>query len=147
MSDRAFLNRILLACARENVRLFRQSVGLGWIGRSWRAPSRQTVTVEPGDVVIRQARPFKTGVEGMSDLGGWRTIEITPDMVGQKIAQVVQFEAKEGTGRLTPEQKNWLDQVSKAGGVAAEIRALDDALSALVLRYDNQATDQQEKGS
>lgn len=134
MSDRNFLNQILLACSRGNTRLFRQSVGLAWIGKAWRAPSRQTIQVEPGDVVIRQARPFKAGIEGMSDLGGWRTLTVTPDMAGQKIAQVVQFEAKKGTGRLTPEQKRWLETVSEAGGLAREIRALPDAVSALALR-------------
>ncbi|HEX6215262.1 MAG TPA: VRR-NUC domain-containing protein [Vicinamibacterales bacterium] len=134
MSDRAFLNQILLACSTGPVRLFRQSVGLGWIGKSWRAPSRQTVTVEPGDVVIRQARPFKVGVEGMADLGGWRTVEITPDMVGSRIAQVVQLEGKQGTDRLSAEQRRWLETVTQAGGLAAEIRAVDDAKIALMLR-------------
>ena len=88
MSDRPFLTRVLLACARGPVRLFRNNNGVGWIGKVERPSRPITVTVFPGDVVIRKARPLHAGLcEGSGDLIGWRTVEITPEMVGQRIAQ------------------------------------------------------------
>lgn len=132
-SDTGFLNTLLLRLSRGPVRLFRNSVGLGWVGKSWRAPSRQTVTVEPGDVVIRKARPLHAGLfTGSGDLIGWRTVEVTPDMVGQKLAVFVSLEAKEGTGEMRRHQRQWRDQVIEAGGVAAEVRSVEDAERALL---------------
>lgn len=57
--------------------------------------------------------------------------EITPEMVGQRIAQFVSLEAKEGAGRMSPEQRNWRDQVLAAGGLALEVRSVEDAEQAL----------------
>lgn len=59
-----------------------------------------------------------------SDLIGWRTIVITPDMVGKKIAQFCSIECKpEGWSYSGDEhetaQKLWIDHVNAAGGYAA----------------------------
>ena len=133
MSDRPFLNRILLACSRGPARLFRNNNGQGWVGKSWRCPKDgTTVTLSAGDVVVRNARPLHAGLcEGSGDLIGWRTVEITPEMAGTRIAQFVSLEAKEGSGRLSPEQRNWRDQVLAAGGLALEVRSAEDAEQAL----------------
>ena len=62
-----------------------------------------------------------------SDLIGWRTVQITPDMVGQKLAQFVAIECKTqgwkytGTAREVA-QKNFIDKVNVAGGYAAFIQ-------------------------
>lgn len=132
MSDRPFLTRILLACARGPVRLFRNNNGVGWIGKVER-PSRPTqVTVFPGDVVIRNARPLHAGLgDGSGDLVGWVTREIRPEHVGQRWAVFASLEAKEGTGRLSPEQRAWMAAVQAAGGIAAEVRSVDDAVAAV----------------
>lgn len=116
--------------------MFRQNVGVGWVGKSWRCPKGgTTVTLSAGDVVVRNARPLHAGLcEGSGDLIGWRTVEITPEMVGQRIAQFVSLEAKEGSGRLSPEQRNWRDQVRAAGGVAEEVRSVEDANGFLTAR-------------
>lgn len=128
MSDAPFLNRLLLACSRGPVRLFRNNVGQGWVGRSTRISRAGPVVLEPGDVVVRKARPLHAGlVGGSGDLIGWRTVEVTPEMVGQRVAVFVSIEAKEGTGRLSPEQRTWLEQVQGAGGLAAEVRSVEDA--------------------
>jgi len=63
-------------------------------------------------------RKVRAGLEadGASDLIGWRTIEITPDMVGQKIAQFVAVEVKTSDGRASADQLKFLRNVNAAGG-------------------------------
>ena len=74
---------------------------------------------------------FGVGNPGGGDLIGWRTVKITPEMVGQEIAQFVSLEVKTPTGRVRPEQENWKRVVSQAGGVAAVVRSVEDAKRAL----------------
>jgi hypothetical protein len=65
---------------------------------------------------------------GSADLIGWRTITVTPEMVGQRLAVFTSIEVKTPTGRLRPEQQAWLGVVRSAGGVAGVVRSVDDAL-------------------
>lgn len=71
-----------------------------------------------------------TRVVGTSDLIGWRSRTITPDMVGQTIAQFVAIEVKD-QARPTPEQQAFIAAVNRAGGVAGIARSVDDARSIL----------------
>jgi hypothetical protein len=64
---------------------------------------------------------------GSADLIGWRTVTITPDMVGQQLAVFTSIEVKTSTGRLAPMQANWLDAVQGAGGIAGVARSVADA--------------------
>ena len=61
-----------------------------------------------------------------SDFIGWRTITITPEMVGHKIAQFVSIETKAPGGRATDAQLAWLDLVKQAGGVQMIASDLED---------------------
>lgn len=132
MSDRAFLTRILLACSRGRARLFRNNVGLGWVGKSTRFTVATTILAQPGDVLIRKARPLHAGLaEGSGDLIGWVTRDIRPEHVGQRWAVFASLEGKEGAGRLEPAQRAWLAAVVAAGGLAAEVRSVEDAERAL----------------
>lgn len=131
MSDKAFLNSILLSCSKGACRLFRMNVGTGWIGSSQRFSREESVRVRPGDVLIRNARSFHAGVKGMADLCGWVSRDIGPEDVGKRLAVFASLEAKQGAGRMTPEQKNWRDQVQAAGGIAGEVRSVEDALRLL----------------
>ena len=107
-----------------SVRLFRNNVGLGYMGTVARE--------EPPIIVLRNYRHVKYGLHvGSSDLIGWRSIEITPDMVGKRIAVFASVEVKTETGKPTDEQKNWIDQVRKAGGIAGVVRSVDDAVRLL----------------
>ena len=74
---------------------------------------------------------FGVGGIGAADLLGWRTVTVTPEMVGQRIAQFVSLEVKTPTGRVRPEQENWRRVVEEAGGVAAVVRSVEDAQRAL----------------
>jgi hypothetical protein len=65
---------------------------------------------------------------GSADLIGYRSITITPEMVGQQVAVFTSIEVKTPTGRLRPEQQAWLDTVQAAGGIAGVARSVEDAL-------------------
>jgi hypothetical protein len=65
---------------------------------------------------------------GSADLIGWRTLVITPDMVGQRVAVFTSLEIKTPTGRLAPAQRHWLHAVEGAGGIAGVARSVADAL-------------------
>jgi hypothetical protein len=64
---------------------------------------------------------------GSADLIGWRTVVITPDMVGQRVAVFTSIEVKTPTGRMRPEQETWLGVVRGAGGIAGVARSVGDA--------------------
>lgn len=68
---------------------------------------------------------------GGSDILGWKSVTITPDMVGRKLAVFVALECKGDNGRLTIDQRLFLNAVTKAGGIGAEVRSDDDAREAL----------------
>jgi hypothetical protein len=64
---------------------------------------------------------------GSADLIGWRTITITPDMVGRQLAVFTSIEVKTESGRVRPEQQAWLDVVQSSGGFAGIARSVADA--------------------
>jgi len=78
----------------------------------------------------RTGRPVQFGLaRGSADLIGWRTLVVTPDMVGQRIAVFTSVEVKTPTGRLTPAQHAWLGAVRAAGGIAGVARSVADAFT------------------
>jgi hypothetical protein len=68
---------------------------------------------------------------GSADLIGWRTITVTPAMVGTRLAIFTSIEVKTPTGRIRPEQQAWLEAVQQAGGIAIIARSVPDAELAL----------------
>ena len=70
-------------------------------------------------------------IQGSSDLIGWKSITVTPDMVGQKVAVFVALEVKTTKGRATEEQKNFIAVVKGAGGKAEIVRSVTDAIKVL----------------
>ena len=64
--------------------------------------------------------------KGSSDLIGWKSVEVTPDMVGQTLAVFVALEIKD-KGRPTKEQKKFISVVQAAGGFAGIARSVSDA--------------------
>jgi hypothetical protein len=124
-SEHEVQQRILLACARGPVRLFRNNVGTGWAGPATRITAGNLRAVaaqlQPGDVVIRNGRPLHAGLcVGSSDLIGWRTTE-------SGLAQFVAVEVKSERGRVSSEQTRFIDAVNQAGGCAGIARSVGDA--------------------
>ena len=69
--------------------------------------------------------------KGSSDLIGFKTIKITPEMIGQEVAQFVSIEIKTKRGKLTDVQQNWLQKVKRSGGIVGVARTVKDALQIL----------------
>jgi len=113
MSETDLQQRIRLALGtRPDLRLFRNNTG---------------TLPDP-----RTGRPVQFGLaRGSADLIGYRTVTITPDMVGQQVAVFTSLEVKTPTGRIRPEQTNWLHTIKRAGGIAAIVRSVDDARDAI----------------
>lgn len=116
MSESDLMRSLRLSASRLGARLFRQNVGQAWVGKVERGNGR-VIKLGPGDLVLRNARPFHAGHEGMSDLGGWVPIEVTADMVGTTVAVYTQVEVKENA-RATQAQLAWIAAVENAGGFA-----------------------------
>jgi len=109
---------------RTDLRLFNNPVGEGWVGR--------LVSHSPQATTLTGAQRVKYGlVDGASDLVGWRTIVITPEMVGQKIAQFVGMEIKTDSGRLRKEQARFIVVLNEAGGHAVVVRSVEEAVRAV----------------
>ena len=66
-------------------------------------------------------------VQGSSDLIGWTTVTVTPDMVGRKLALFTAIEVKTKTGRVSESQTNFINRVREAGGLAGVARSVEDA--------------------
>lgn len=119
-------NPILKAASKLGARLFRQNTGVGWIGRTLRR-TESTLTLE-------NPRALHAGLcVGSSDVIGWTPIEITPEMVGRRVAVFTALEVKTGRLKATDEQQRFVDAVRDAGGIAGVVRSTDEAMGLLRL--------------
>jgi hypothetical protein len=123
------MHRIMYACSTGAARLFRMNVGMAWAGDAQRFTRAATIRVGPGDVLVRNARPFHSGHEGMHDLIGWRTVEVTPEMVGLRLAVYASLEVKGEGGRVREAQYDWLEAVKRGGGIAGIVRSEAEAVA------------------
>lgn len=64
---------------------------------------------------------------GSPDLIGWKSIVITPDMIGQRIAVAVGLEVKSERGRPTREQERFIRHMIDFGAYAGIARSVEDA--------------------
>jgi hypothetical protein len=110
-SEQQIQQQIRLTCSTGSTRLFRNNTG--------------TLRDQHG-------RPVSFGLcKGSADLIGWRTVTVTPEMVGQQVAVFTSIEVKAASGRLRPEQRQWLDAVQAAGGIGGVARSVADAVAIL----------------
>lgn len=121
MSEHAIQNAIRNALAGKAL-IFRANVGQAWTGSK--------VKKLPGNrVLIDDARPFTTGLPaGFSDLFGLVSVEITPEMVGQRVAIFTALECKTAKGKASERQASFLQVVNDNGGRAGVVRSVEDAV-------------------
>jgi len=127
---------IMVALSRAGTTIFRNNVAQAWVGKSHRFTARQQITVEAGDVIIKNARPLHAGLcVGSSDLIGWTPRVITPEMVGQTVAIFTAVEVKSATGTVKKDQLNFLSNVQKSGGLSVLARSPQDAVTVVTNNY------------
>lgn len=106
-------NRVRVALSRAGVVTFRNNTGVA--------------TFPNGSKVAYGLCP------GSSDLIGWKSVTITPDMVGQRVAVFTAIEVKppgpiRGDKKRLEAQCNFIQAVQKAGGIAGIAQSETDAL-------------------
>lgn len=104
--------------------LFPNPVGKGYVGKC--------VSFKNGVAVIENARIVDFGLfPGSPDDVGWRSIIVTPDLVGKRIAIAVGFEYKKKKGQRRKKQKDTIKKMQEWGCIAAFIEGIDDAERAI----------------
>lgn len=126
--------QILLMASKMGARLWRRNIGMGWIGQAKVWSKREVIPMaifNPGDVLIRNARPFHNGEAGQFDTWGWKQVTITQEMVGTVIAQHVEIEIKFGKDRMSSEQDKWGALCERQNVRAGVARTVEDAVRVL----------------
>lgn len=120
MKESNIMKTVMLTLGKiPGVRIFRNNTGNAWIGKSAKITTRKQIWVNPGDVIIENGRFFHAGLcVGSSDLIGFKSVTVTQEMVGTKIAIFLAPEIKTGTGRSSDEQKAFVAMVNAHGGIA-----------------------------
>ena len=111
-NEGAVQNRIRLALSRGATRLFRNNTGA---------------------LKDQNGRLVHFGLcKGSSDLIGWKTVVITPEMVGESVAIFCALEIKD-KGKATVLQRHFISVVHDAGGIAGVARSVQEAESIIGL--------------
>lgn len=118
---------ILDAIAQYGVRLFRTHVGQSWHGNKPK--------IVNNILTLNNPRRVTSGIKGMSDFNGYTIVEITPEMVGQRVAIYTSIEMKD-KARVSPEQLQWIETVKKNGGFAGVAHTPEDALAIIGVKQD-----------
>lgn len=130
MTEAEIKARIRLAIGRSapDCRLFNNPVGTAWAG--------DILHTRPGLVTLGCPRRVHYGVGGAggSDLIGFRSVLISPDMIGERVAVFVAAEVKRPGEPLPDHQALFVDFIQKSGGIAGVVRSPDEALRLLHAR-------------
>ncbi len=109
MNENNIQKRIMLTVSKLGTRIFRNNVGTAWNGKNY--------ATKDGKRVIENAQLIRFGLcKGSSDLIGYTSKTVTPDMVGQKVAVFTAIEVKKKGGKQSPEQINFIKRLNDAGG-------------------------------
>lgn len=80
---------------------------------------------------------YGVGPNGAGDWIGWRSIVVTAEMIGKRLAVFVNLEAKAPGGRIDPAQHEFNSTVKKAGGIAGIAHSGDEAMAILGVTDDD----------
>jgi hypothetical protein len=129
MSETDIQRRIQLALSTEHSRIWRNSVGEAWLGRDF--------TIAEGKLVRGKAYRITYGLgPGSSDLVGPVSIEITPAMVGCRVAVFAGIEikrpgdraAKKRRGRTSEAQGSFIETLTGLGGIGGVATSVEEAI-------------------
>lgn len=115
ISEATLMRRVLVRASELGGRLFRNQTGRYRLARPECKECQSRGRVIASGLCV-----------GSSDLIGWRSVRITPEMVGNQVAVFVGAEIKGPDGRLTVEQMQFLSAVNDAGGIAMAVRDVAD---------------------
>lgn len=131
----ALQNKIMLALSAAGKVVFRNITAQGWAGKSFELKRGEKYVAKGGERVVLDPYPIKAGLhKGSGDLIGGHPVVITPDMIGKTILVFASWEVKSGTGRPTPEQKQFATVIRANGGIAEIVRSEEEALSARLFK-------------
>lgn len=106
--------------SKFGAKTFRNNVGGAWTGR-------KVKTLPDGSIILKGPRWINFGlIEGSGDTIGWKSVTITDDMIGKKIAQFLSIEYKTKTGASRDKQVKWHNAVWNDGGLSGFARSDDD---------------------
>lgn len=105
--------------------LFRNNTGMGWVGKIIRKYLN-------GNIEMQAPRPLHAGLcVGSSDLIGFVSVVVTPEMVGQRVAIFAAVEVKTETGVKRKDQEKFIAAVRRNGGIAGFVRSISQAVTLL----------------
>jgi len=131
----AVLQLGLVEATRRGWRFFKNVVGSAWVGKlsnQWndskagKCVELSNAHFQPFGLLVPSSTDGKTHGGGL-DAIGWQTIRVTPDMIGMRLAIFAVADAKtESYSKMSKDQKNFVREVLKAGGIALIIRRSSD---------------------
>lgn len=120
-SEKRILAETLISLSAEPETLvYRNNTGSAWTGREVRAPVGTYIKIEPGTMVLKDARPIKFGLLGSGDI------------MGASHGRPVAVECKTVSGRQSEVQKNFERAWTRAGGIYVLVR--EPKLASVLIR-------------
>ena len=108
--ERKVRDSVLKDMDPETERLFRVNAGRFWAGEiESRLPG--------GRVVMKGARAVSGVPAGIPDMIGWKTVVVTPEMVGTKVAIFMGVELKSANCVVSDVQRKFGELLTRMGGI------------------------------
>ena len=120
-SEKSIMNDTLVeVSALPETLVYRNNTGQAWQGKRLNAGVGRTIVVQPGMVILANARPIKFGLPGSGDIMG--------AMAGIPLA----LEVKTDTGTQEETQKGFEPAWIRAGGLYLMVRSPAEAVDKLL---------------
>lgn len=111
MSETRLSNQIRVEASKLGCRLFRNQVGTYALAKGGFLSSGLCV--------------------GSSDNIGWKSVVVTPEMVGKRVAIFTAVEVKTSRGTTSKEQHAFIEAARQAGAIAFVARSVEEAMEGL----------------
>lgn len=127
-SEKAILNDTLVALsAMPETMVWRNNSGSAWQGQRIEVRPGQMLRMEPGMVILREARPVTFGLPGSSDI------------IGVSGGMAIAPEVKTAGGRLSDPQRRFAAAFERAGGLHLVVRDPAAAVAEIRRRLESRA--------